>query len=291
MYYYVVNPAAGDGKINKIQLKLQELIKKSGINGEFVKTTGKGDAARIVKMAIKERASTIVAVGGDSTVSEIVNSLGSQSEVVLGIIPIGKTNILANSLSIFDWQQSVKVLAKRNVKNITLGRVNDYYFITSLEIGFEEKFLKKRGETSVFKKVLLRKEIAEKLLAFKGFDARLDFDKDFSLETKIFNISVLGSKLIIDSNVRNKLSVFLVPFQSKMSLLGNIKKLVKGDYQDLPFISSFSAKNVFIDTYDKPQNVYADSSLIGTTPVEVSISDKSINVIVSKNLAKDIDLS
>ncbi|NTU69821.1 acylglycerol kinase family protein, partial [bacterium] len=112
MYFYIVNPASGGARINKIQTKLLSLLRENKIYGEFVKTTGKGDAARLVHIAIEKGATNIIAVGGDSTVSEVINEV-YKTDAVFGIIPIGKTNVLAHSLGINSWQDSIKVLAKR----------------------------------------------------------------------------------------------------------------------------------------------------------------------------------
>lgn len=286
MYYYIVNPAAGDGRINKIQSKLQDSLRKNKIEGEFVKTTGKGDAARIIKIALRVGASTVVAVGGDSTVSEIINSLGEDPKSVLGIIPIGKTNILANSLGIVDWQQAIRVLAKRRVKTIDLGKVNNTFFITSLELGFEGDFTKDRSSVSLLRRFFLKKKIIEKIISFKPFDVKLGFDENFSVETKIFNFSVVNSRISKTKELfqnDGKLTAFLVPSQSRLTLVKNISKISQANYENLSFISKFRSKKITINTYDKPKNVYADSSLVGTTPVEVTVSSKKVKVIVSRN--------
>src|SRR5947208_682989 len=99
MYYYIINPSAGGGAINQIQDKLRARLQTLGISGEFAKTTGPGDATKMAAAAISSGATTVVAVGGDGTVNEVVNGI-SKDQVAVGIIPIGHTNFLANRLGI-----------------------------------------------------------------------------------------------------------------------------------------------------------------------------------------------
>lgn len=303
MYYYIVNPAAGGGRINKIQSKLQSLLKEKNIDGEFVKSTGKSDALKIARLAVKRGFKTIVAVGGDGTVSEVVNGIidGSTpssktqdksltaniSNVVLGIIPIGSTNILSRSLGIYDWMQSVNVLAQRRVKTIDLGQVNNKFFITSLEIGLETQLLKERQDSSLLKNLFFRKKVLDKILGFKFFAAAIKFDNKFSIDSNVFNLSIFntkrgeGNKEIFLND--EKLTALLVSYQPKLSLIKNFSKIVSASYEKLPFISKFRAKEIYIDTGKERQKVFADAEYIEETPVTVSLSSKKIKVIVSKD--------
>lgn len=282
MYYYIVNPSAGNGKINKIQVKLQSLLKEKKIDGEFIKSTGKGDALKIAKMAVERGSTTIVAVGGDGTVSEVVNGIINYPDIVLGILPIGSTNILANALGIYDWIQAVNILAQRRVKTISLGKVNDNYFITSLEIGFETSILKDK-KSSFFAK---NKNI-KSILSYKPFNAEIKFDGGFSINSDIFNLSVFNAKVSNDGqetflNV-GKLNILLVPLQSKFNLIKNIPQIFKKSYDKLPFISKFKARKINVNTGKTPQEVFVDAEYIGMTPVEISASSKKLKVIVSKD--------
>ncbi len=173
MYYYIVNPAAGGGRINKIQSKLQSLLKQKRINGEFTKSIGKGDALKLTRLAVKQDYKTIIAVGGDSTVSEVANGIIGVPRVVLGILPIGSTNILEKSLGIDNWTQGIDVLAQRRTKTIELGKANDTFFLTSVEMGFETGMLKERKKSSFFKKILFQKKVLERILGFKSFSATI----------------------------------------------------------------------------------------------------------------------
>lgn len=280
MYFYIVNPSSGGARINKIQTKLLSLLRENNVYGDFVKTTGKGDAARLVHIAIEKGATNIVAVGGDSTVSEVINEI-HKTDATLGIIPIGRTNVLARSLGILNWQESIKVLSKRRVKTLSLGEVNNKLFVTSLDIGFESEIQKDREDNSFLKSIILKKKVAQKLLSFKPFLSEVKFDQDFLVKSKMLNISIINPSFSNEKD-NNRLIAYIIPSQPKINLLSKSLDISNLNYEKIPFISQFKAKKIKIETSEKPQPVYADSALIGKTPVTVNISDKKIKVIVSK---------
>lgn len=136
MYYYIVNPAAGGGAIDGIQDRLKASLMELKIDGEFAKTLGEGDAGKVTANALSRGYKTIVAVGGGKTVNEIINTVYKhrKKDVAVGIIPIGKHNILAHSLGIENWRQACEVLASRRLIEYSLIAVNDYVLIQTLAI-------------------------------------------------------------------------------------------------------------------------------------------------------------
>ena len=282
MYFYIVNPSAGGAKINKIQTRLLSLLRENKINGDFVKTTGKGDAARLVNIAIEKGATNIVAVGGDSTVSEVINEI-YKTDAVLGIVPIGRTNVLAKALGIRSWQEAVNILSKRRIKTLSLGQVNNRLFVTTLEIGFETEIQKEREDDSLLKNIFLKKKVAQTLLSYKPFLAEIKFDREFVIKSQMLNISVVNSSLNKkEDKEKEKLVTYIIPNQPKISLLLKSLDICNLNYDKIHFISQFKAEKITIETQEKPQSVYADSALIGKTPITVSVSDKKIRVIVAK---------
>ena len=95
MYYYIINPAAGRGSFRAIQDKLRTQLTQVGIVGEFMKTAGPGDATRLAEQAVAKGHNTIVVIGGDETVNEVINGIDSD-KVAVGIIPTGSSNKLAH---------------------------------------------------------------------------------------------------------------------------------------------------------------------------------------------------
>ena len=93
MYYFIVNPNAHGGRGKKIWRKLERQIHKSGIHYEAFQTEAPGDARRMAAelTANMQEPATIVAVGGDGTVNEVLNGLAISDLLTVGYIPTGLT--------------------------------------------------------------------------------------------------------------------------------------------------------------------------------------------------------
>lgn len=132
MYYFIVNPNAHGGRGAKIWKKLEHQIHKSGISYEAYQTEASGDARRMAAelTANMQEAATIVAVGGDGTVNEVLNGLAISDLLTFGYIPTGSGNDLARGLNL---SRNPKKCLKRILNPSEICRVD--YGILSYEDG------------------------------------------------------------------------------------------------------------------------------------------------------------
>lgn len=91
--------AGGEKKYGR---KLERQIIRSGIRYEAYQTEEPGDARRIAAAltADMQEPATIVAVGGDGTVNEVLNGLAISERLTFGYIPTGYGNDLARGLKL-----------------------------------------------------------------------------------------------------------------------------------------------------------------------------------------------
>lgn len=102
MYHFIVNPSSNRGHGEKVWRKLECRLKRSGIEYEGLITHAPGDAMIFASRLTKgnKKPCTIVAVGGDGTVNEILNGLSFEGQVLFGYIPAGSGNDFARSLKL-----------------------------------------------------------------------------------------------------------------------------------------------------------------------------------------------
>src|SRR5476651_995719 len=190
MYYYVVNPAAGHGQIKNLQDKLRTRLDELGIRGEWAKTTGPGDATKMTRTAIASGHTTVVAVGGDDTVNEVINGV-ENNDVAVGIIPIGTTNRVANQLGIVQWQQACEALAARRLTSYSLIAAGQKFFLSTLTLGFETD-LDKTIDTSDTGLRARARQFGQSLGAARNYGTmtcRIAVDDQFKLECNLFSLS------------------------------------------------------------------------------------------------------
>ena len=286
MYYYIINPASGGGKINKIQDKLKERLKELGIAGEFAKSTGPSDVARLTHMAIERGYKTIVAVGGDGTINEIINAIGSSS-VALGMIPMGFSNELSTMLGITDWQTACNILAARKVEQVDLGLINDKLFVTAASIGFDNILydLKRKQQDGVLSRFAYRAKLSAAARTFKPIHLNFNFDGKYSVETDCFNFSLSNGAFLSYLPQKSKpqdnmLDAVLISHLSHSDAV----KYGQGTLdlaRKLGQVSVFHTKKITI-TSKEPVTVSADGKTVAETPVTIEVSDRKLKVIVSR---------
>jgi diacylglycerol kinase (ATP) len=88
----IVNPAAGAGRTRKKWPQIMARLKSIGLRFEHDFTEAPKHAVELAKDAVKQGYDTVVSVGGDGTINEVVNGLydsGTLEDVSLGIISTG----------------------------------------------------------------------------------------------------------------------------------------------------------------------------------------------------------
>ena len=95
----------------------------------------------LTRNSIKEGAEVIVACGGDGTVNEVAQCLVN-TQIPLGIIPIGSGNGLARHLGIPTKPAlAFRILADLKSKKIDVGEANEKYFFCNISVAFSAQLI------------------------------------------------------------------------------------------------------------------------------------------------------
>jgi diacylglycerol kinase (ATP) len=125
---FVVNPASANGATGKQWPQVSDRARERGLEHSSVLTSGPADATRLAADALKSGANTVVAVGGDGTLSDVANgffgSEGSFDDAALGLLPFGTGGDCRRTLGIpFELDAAIDCLMARNVRRIDVGRI------------------------------------------------------------------------------------------------------------------------------------------------------------------------
>ena len=121
----ILNPAGNRGRSAKLRAPLEKTL--AGGRGELALTSAPGDAQRIAGDAARAGRS-IIAVGGDGTLSEVANGiLASGQRVPLGIVPAGSGNDYAyNTLKLpHDPLQALEIALHATPTPMDAGAVTE----------------------------------------------------------------------------------------------------------------------------------------------------------------------
>jgi diacylglycerol kinase (ATP) len=288
MYYYVVNPAAGRGQVKNLQDKLRSRLDELGIRGEWAKTTGPGEATRMTKAAIASGHTTVVAVGGDDTVNEVINGIDREN-VAVGIIPIGTTNRIATQLGIVTWPQACEALAARRLTSYSLIAAGQKFFLSTLTLGFETDLEKATdaAQTGLKDRATQFARSFRQARNYQTLHCKIDVDGQFKLECDLFTLSISNQKFL-NPLADNRLIVSLSDVPEQQLKLGSFVwdtlRNRAGAGLDDKATTRFLATRVVIET-TPPTGIMVDGKVAGRTPIAIRLTDRRVRFITEKIIA------
>jgi diacylglycerol kinase family enzyme len=144
MYLYLFDAFLGKGKYKKIIDKIETRITDLEIGGRIVKLTILESIQEIIADGLRRGIKTVIVVGNDKTFCQAASALIG-SDASLGIIPVGENNKIAEILGIPPEDLACEVISARLVENIDIGKINNNFFISSVDIDGHNVVLEHRG--------------------------------------------------------------------------------------------------------------------------------------------------
>lgn len=121
--------------------KVKSLFSEYGVHAKMM-TLQEFTAAQTTQLV--KNYTTVVMMGGDGTLSAIVNKLKNQP-VTFGIIPAGTLNHFAKDLGLpLDLESCVKVIINGKSSKVDVGEVNGNIFLNNSSIGLYPKTVRRR---------------------------------------------------------------------------------------------------------------------------------------------------
>ena len=177
MFAIIVNPVSGSAD-EQLTAQLRALIEAAGHTARIFKTECEGDATTKTRMAMKEGYTSIVGIGGDGTLSEIVEAMGG-SDATLYIVPCGTGNDFARAFGLpKDPLEAFKRQLAGTPHDYDCLTVNGRPFLNVGGSGFDVDVLRKTEE---LKKIYpgekaYTKAVLETLAKYKPAEIELTID-------------------------------------------------------------------------------------------------------------------
>lgn len=169
MYYFIVNPLSKSGRGRQIWERISPILDREDVAYKLYMTKGAGDAAKIAQTILIENnckkkpegslsgnpfaasphsCITLVILGGDGTVNEIIQTAIFYENVLLAYVPTGSSNDLARDLGINKdpVKNLYRILGSKTIHSMDAGQVDyiedekiadTHYFAVSCGIGFD----------------------------------------------------------------------------------------------------------------------------------------------------------
>ena len=182
MYGIIFNPTSGGGKSAELAGRIGKVIVDRGEEYHLFATECVGDGAHQAQLALEAGCSAIVCIGGDGTLSEVVQAV-AQTDVTLYIVPAGTGNDFSRMLKL--PKDPVKAFVAQldgEEHLIDCGSINGKAFLNVSGSGFDVEVLVKTEE---LKEIYpggkaYSKAVLAVLSSYQAFEA------DISVEGKAF---------------------------------------------------------------------------------------------------------
>lgn len=298
--YFIINPTAGAGKTRKQWPLINEYLEKLDIDFEVKETEYPGHAIDLAYDAVKRGYKYIVAVGGDGTISEIVNGIYKAeglNNVTLGIISTGTGADYIRTLGIpRNFEDACKKLINPVSRNVDLGivectdkgKTNSRLFVNFAGIGFDAEIVrattqkyKAMGKVSAYLMGLFTT-----LVSYKNKD--VDIIIGGETERKRICTVIMGNgkyggggmyttpKAIIDDNL---LDILIIGDLSKPDLIHSLPMIYKGTHLSHPKVSLKKAMSVTINPLIQ-MSIQADGDIVGQSPATFRIIEQKLRMVV-----------
>ena len=124
MNIFIYDSFLNQKKYDRLLARVETRITDLGLNGKISRLSPTRNVSETITNELKRGAKTIIAVGNNKTINQIINSLAG-SQAPLGIIPIGEdNNDIAKSLGIESIEAACDILSARLLVKIDLGLAN-----------------------------------------------------------------------------------------------------------------------------------------------------------------------
>jgi diacylglycerol kinase (ATP) len=296
---FLVNPASDNGVTGRRWPELARRASTLGLDGETHLSERPGHLIELAEQAAEGGASLVVAVGGDGTLSEVVNGLmraGHKPE--LGTIPLGTGMDFVRTYAIpTPFDDAVRVALSGHTRRIDVGRVA--YRTWAGESA--ERYVANVGSVGMSAAVAQRANGMSKALGgrttffyalvrvfLEWQNTVVDVELDGETRSGRMHDVVVANgryhggamKLAPEAEPDDGLfDVLLIGDVNKLDFVTTAPKLYRGTHLAHPKVDLVRARTVAVDATE-PLPIELDGEQVGTTPVRFEIVPSAIAVRV-----------
>ncbi len=287
----ITNPVAGKGRGFQIAEYAIEYLKKKNIIPDVLKSEYQGHIHHIFNDIDMSHYQGILAVGGDGTLFETINGLLKRHpdlELPVGQIPVGTGNSFIKDLGIDTPETALEKIVGGRTKKIDVGYFkspdHQFYFINLLGAGFVADVALKAIRYKSLGALSYIIGVIQEVARLSTYQLEITIDDHIYHRENVFveicNSTKTGGDMVMAPEAKiddGLLDIILLNKISRLNLLKAFPKIFKGSHLSMKEVEFFKGQTIKVVT-DAPKKLNVDGEVIGTTPIEVSILPKKIDM-------------
>ena len=289
--FVILNPAAGRTKAPDVRQALARHFDPASWQVDIHQTQAGEQVDAVVRTRVDQGVHMVVAAGGDGTLSAVVDGLAN-SNVPLGILPTGTTNVVAQELNIpLNLDKACQLLAgEHKLRAIDALQLGQQFFVLSVGIGLDALAMQTTSQQDKrrYGKLAYVWGIMKLIMGVQphAFTIVADGHKRQvkAADVLLTNVSTLTGPLRWGPHIApddGQIDIVIMRARNLIDFFGVIHDiLVPGRPRRNRNLRYWSARNSILVFSDQPLPVQGDGDLLGNLPVEVQIWPGAVQVIV-----------
>jgi diacylglycerol kinase (ATP) len=292
----ILNPKSGSGK-SAARTHLPQ-------NVEVLETKHAGHAIELTRGALRKGARTIVAIGGDGTINEVINGFFDGTELVaddavLAIIPHGTGSDLRRTIKLpADEKDAADLIGHGTPRPVDVarvqyttmdGKVATRYSInlTSFGMGGAVAARASRSFKGLGGQVSFLLATLTTALQYRGKEVRLQLDDRDTIDAVVLNVAVgngqfHGGGMWVcpgASLTDGLLDVTVIRAMSLPRLVVSLPMLYNGSIYRHPKVTSHPAKRI-VATASETTLIEIDGEPLGRLPIEITVVPAALRILM-----------
>ena len=279
MIELICNPAAHSGKAAKTLKQITDILDKRGAAYNVNFTSEPKDATAIAKKLSEAGAETIVAVGGDGTIHEILNGLDTE-KTSLGIIPCGSGNDFIAAANIpSDIEKAIDLILDGTPKPTDYMVCGGVRGLNIIGTGIDVDILKRCKKSKILRgKLQYVVSLVISLIKFKFYKFYIHKDEGEPIKKEAL-IACVGNGSQFGGGIRmcpgasvddGALDFVIAGKLKKIKIPHAFIKLMQGKILEQDFTFKEMTEKVKI-TFDEPVTIQIDGELYDGLDFDLSI--------------------
>lgn len=305
-WFVIVNPIAGSGRGLIDFPQISKLLRNDDIRHDAVFTEHKHHATELTVTAANQGYRKIIVIGGDGTLNEVVNGLFIQKavephEILLAVIAVGTGNDWVRTFGIPQhYSEAIRAIREERSFLQDVGAVTyteshytqTRYMANVAGLGFDAyvisifNHLKVKGYTG---KWMYLFSIVKSYFRYKSAGVRIWVDDKTVFNNLMFSLAIgickyngggvqqlpnaLADDGLLDLTIIRPVHWWHIVFR--------LKKLFNGDIYQIGHVIHVQGRSVRIESAPAIK-LETDGELLGEAPVVVSVLQRAIRVVVTR---------
>lgn len=275
----VFNPKAAKGRAERALKKVEKKLTDANIAYRVHKTHYQRHATEVTKELIAAGAQTVIAMGGDGTINEVLNGFSDFENVNMGIIPCGSGNDFAGCIKLpLKPEEALDIILNGEAKPTDYMDCSGVRGINIIGTGIDVDVLKRYKKGKIFRgKVQYMLSLIVSLFKFK--DYRLSVSYNGKTEDRKALVACACNGRMLGGGIKicpiavpdDGFMDYVVAFDvKKRKIPGAFIKLMKGKILEEPIAYTEKTTRLLVESPDS-LTVNVDGELYDDLPFDVRL--------------------